>query len=482
MHSHPCGSIAAVLIVAAIAFADAVSVQAAPPPAHGAQGAGMLVVPVAGSGIDIVRMPQQRPPGGGQPAATLPAVQPPLTAQPKEVAQSQGRLLKLTAKVGSQPNDSQRGWLGVRMDPLEPPLAASLGLDNANGALVLDTIAGSPSSQSGIRFGDIIVSLNGKAIAGVSDLLRRIASVSPGGGVVLDIWRASPEEADFLQTLRRLGYGGDAHVMYLLGKIYAAGNGVVRDDGEALQWYRKSAAAGNVVAMTVLGAMLLEGRGGTKDAQEGVSWLRQASDKNQLEAMFRLGRVLAEGKDVTKDAAEALRLFTKAAEAGHPPSMTELGLRYGRGEGVEVDFAKAASWYKRAADLGNSTAMNNLGLLHQQGKGVPQDSAMAVTYYRKAVALGHPSGMYNLAWMLDSGQGVPRKEPEEAADFMMRSLDRRHEFSLKQMTQNSRGWSKDFRQAVQRKLRDAGVYSGPTDGEFKDTTIAAINGYVNRAR
>ena len=65
---------------------------------------------------------------------------------------------------------------------------------------------------------------------------------------------------------------------------------------------------------------------------------------------------------------------------------------------------------------------------------------------------------------------------------MMRSLDRRHEFSLKQMTQNSRAWSKEFRQALQRKLRDAGVYSGPTDGEFKDTTIAAINGYVNRAR
>ena len=87
MHSHPCGSIAAVLIVAAIAFADAVSVQAAPPPTHGAPGSGMLVVPAAGSGIDIVRMPQ-RPTGGGQPAATLPAVQPPPTAQPKEAAQS----------------------------------------------------------------------------------------------------------------------------------------------------------------------------------------------------------------------------------------------------------------------------------------------------------------------------------------------------------------------------------------------------------
>jgi uncharacterized protein len=65
---------------------------------------------------------------------------------------------------------------------------------------------------------------------------------------------------------------------------------------------------------------------------------------------------------------------------------------------------------------------------------------------------------------------------------MMRSLDRRYDFSHKQMTQNWRVWSKEFRQALQRKLRDAGFYSGPTDGEFKETTVSAIDAYMNRAR
>ena len=37
-------------------------------------------------------------------------------------------------------------------------------------------------SQSGIRFGDVIVALNGEAVEGTSDLLRRIASMAPGGG------------------------------------------------------------------------------------------------------------------------------------------------------------------------------------------------------------------------------------------------------------------------------------------------------------
>jgi TPR repeat protein len=485
MHLHPCGSFFPVVLIAAgMAIAGPSAARAALPlgplmePGHGA-----LLLKTADSGIDIVRMPP-RPPSGGQTASSTPGGQPPKGPPPAETVKSQGRLLKLPVKVGSQPSDSQKGWLGVRMDPLELALAKSLGLDNSNGALVLDTISGSPLSQSGIRFGDVIVALNGKEIAGVSDFLGRVASITPGGAATLDVWRASAEEADFLQTLRRLGYGGNAQVMYLLGKVYATGSGVVRDDAEALQWYRKGASAGNVYAMTALGAMVLDGRGTVKDAQEAVYWLKAAVDKNHVEAMYRLARVLVDGKTVSKDAPEAMRLFTKAAEAGYGPAMADLGIMYSRGDGIEADFAKAAMWYKRAVDLGNSAAMVNLGLLHQQGKGVAQDSAAAVALYRRSVSLGHPAGMHNLAWMLDSGQGVERKNPEEAADLIMRALDRRNEFTHRQMTttQNSRAWSKEFRQALQRKLREAGFYPGTADGEFGEPTIAAINGYFNRSR
>ena len=71
---------------------------------------------------------------------------PPASSEP---AQPQGRLLKLRAKVGSQPSDAQKGWLGISMEPLELPLAQALGLANADGALVLDAMAGSPAAQSG---------------------------------------------------------------------------------------------------------------------------------------------------------------------------------------------------------------------------------------------------------------------------------------------------------------------------------------------
>src|SRR5262245_21171886 len=257
------GSIAAIVAIASgIAWADKPAWAAGLPLGRPAPAGGSLLLRAADSGIDIVRMPPRLQGGGQSSSSTLGGQS--QQAQPK----AQARLIKLPIKVGSQPSDSQKGWLGVRLEPLETALSASLGLDNANGALVLEALANGPLSQSGIRFGDVIVALNGKAVEGTSDLFRRVVLMAPDGGGTLDVWRGGTDEADFLQTLRRLAYGGNAQVMGLLGKLYATGSGVVRDDTEALQWYRRGADAGNVVAMTALGAMALEGRGAPKDTQE----------------------------------------------------------------------------------------------------------------------------------------------------------------------------------------------------------------------
>ena len=476
MHVPSCGSIAGVIAIAAgVACAHPPPLAAGFPLGRPVEHGGTLLRKAADSGIDIVRMPKAR--DAGQTGSG-----PPGGPSPQAAAKPQGRRLKLTVTLGGQPSDNQKGWLGIRLEPLDTVLSTSLGLDNANGALVLDALANGPMSQSGIRFGDVIVALNGKIIEGTPDLFRRVAALPPGGSAELNVWRGSAEEADFLQTLRRLAYGGNAQVMGLLGRLYATGSGVVRDDTEAVLWYRRGAEAGNAAAMTALGTMAIEGRGMPRDTQDGVRWLTAAADKNHLEAVHRLGRLLADGKIVDRNAAEAVRLFSKAAEAGYVSSMVDLGLMYTRGDGVASDPAKAASWYKRAADFGNSAAMVNLGLLHAQGKGVALDPEAAVALYRKSVGLGNSAGMNNLAWMLDSGKGVGRKNPDEAADLIMKSLERRYEFSRKQMKENSRAWSKEFRQALQHRLRDAGVYAGPTDGEFKDTTLAAIDLYFNRPR
>ena len=58
----------------------------------------------------------------------------------------------------------------------------------------------------------------------------------------------------------------------------------------------------------------------------------------------------------------------------------------------------------------------------------------------------------------------------------------RNEFTYLQMTQNSSAWSPEFRRTLQKKLRDAGFYLGQDRWQLRDTTIAAINAYINRKR
>ncbi len=406
----------------------------------------------------------------------------PVAPAPVRPAQPLGRLVKLPVKVGSLSTDGQKGWLGVKMDPVELPLALSLGLLNANGVFVVEATVAGPAALAGARFGDIIVAYNDRAIDGMNDLRQRVSATTPGDRAMLDVWRISGDDGDFLQALRRLGDGGNAYIMYRLGRMYAAGIGVARDENEAVRWYRKGANAGNLQATTALAIALLEGRGTGKDPQEAVRLLKLAADKDNLDAMYRLGALYAQGAIVSKDALEAVRLFTKASEAGHAPSMVDLGLMFYNGEGVQVDMAKAAMWYKRAADLGDSSGMVNLGYLHQQGKGVEQDDVAAVNLYRRAADDGNPAGIHNLASMYESGRGLGRKDPEQAADLVLRALELRNQFTYLQMTQHSNNWSRAFRIALQKKLRDAGFYAGRVDGNIRESTIAAINAYVNRSR
>jgi TPR repeat protein len=482
------GAIASLVVVAAcLVVQDAPAARAvAPTPQAGMPAGASLLLRAADSGVDIVRMPP-RPPSSGPPPSTPaaqqpPAATPPPDAPPSQPPQPQGRIVKLTMKVGSQAGDSQKGWLGVRMDTLELPLALPLGLPNANGALILEAAGNSPAGQAGLRFGDIVTGLNGGAITHMNELRQRVASMAPGTNAELEVWRVTTDGGDFLQTLRRLADGGNAHVMFRLGRMYATGIGVARDEAAAVAWYRKGASAGNLNATTALAVATLEGRGTSKDQQEGLRLLREAAGKDNSEAMYRLGVIMVEGKIVAKDAAEAMRLFAKGAEAGYVPSMLDLALLYNTGEGTAADTVKAAMWYKRAADLGSSAGMVNLGFMHQQGRGVERNDITAVALYRKAATEGNPSGIHNLAAMLDSGRGVPNKDPEQAADLILQALDMRNQFTYQQMTQNSRAWSPEFRRTLQKKLRDAGVFSGKIDGELRDTTIAAINAYINRKR
>jgi serine protease DegQ len=86
-----------------------------------------------------------------------------------------------------------RGWFGVDVADITPELAESLGLKGTRGAIVGAIERGSPAEKSGIRLGDVIVSVNGRDVGNTSAALAAIAEIPPGRSVPVRVVRRNQE-------------------------------------------------------------------------------------------------------------------------------------------------------------------------------------------------------------------------------------------------------------------------------------------------
>ncbi len=82
-----------------------------------------------------------------------------------------------------------RGRLGVTIQTVSQDLADSFGLKKAQGALVNAVEPGSPADKAGIKTGDIIIAVDGRAVEQSSDLPRIIGERRPGTDVSVRVWR-----------------------------------------------------------------------------------------------------------------------------------------------------------------------------------------------------------------------------------------------------------------------------------------------------
>ena len=82
-----------------------------------------------------------------------------------------------------------RGYMGVGLRDVDQDLERSLQLTVDHGALVQDITKGSPADRAGLRPYDVIVSLDERPIANDDQLIREIASRSPGSPVRLQLVR-----------------------------------------------------------------------------------------------------------------------------------------------------------------------------------------------------------------------------------------------------------------------------------------------------
>ena len=83
----------------------------------------------------------------------------------------------------------KRGVLGVNVQTLTPDIAQSMDLENVQGALVSQVVDDSAAATAGLKAGDVVTAINGKAVRDAAGLRNAIGLLSVGDKVDIALLR-----------------------------------------------------------------------------------------------------------------------------------------------------------------------------------------------------------------------------------------------------------------------------------------------------
>ena len=83
-----------------------------------------------------------------------------------------------------------RGWIGVEPQELNAELMETFNVKTKDGVIITGVLQNGPAGQAGIKPGDVITAVNGKAVGNVTELLSAVAALKPGVAAPLSVQRA----------------------------------------------------------------------------------------------------------------------------------------------------------------------------------------------------------------------------------------------------------------------------------------------------
>jgi serine protease DegQ len=96
-----------------------------------------------------------------------------------------------------------RGWIGVEVQEITPALADSFKLGGQRGALIAGVLRGGPADKAGIKPGDVLVEVQGKAVADPTSMLNLVAALSPGEPAKMKVRRQGQDVEATINVGRR---------------------------------------------------------------------------------------------------------------------------------------------------------------------------------------------------------------------------------------------------------------------------------------
>lgn len=314
--------------------------------------------------------------------------------------------------------------------------------------------------------------------------------------------RAKKEGTGGLQALAWYERAASHESVTAIAKLAAAyrdGKGVPRDDKKALRLYRKAydllaiwseddrrRISRQLEALEVRQVQecdRLAAHSHDSDAvAPGVSYKKLDAPavikackraRDAYPGILRFQVQLARGLHKAGQHGDAMDAWREAAILGNAQAMAYLGIMYKTGDTVKKDLAAALYWLEKAAEKDNVPGMVFAAKMYNDGQGIARSPAMALKWYGKAAAKGNGDAMVNLALMYDAGNGI-KQDPAKAADLLLRAHRKDFDDARDLLMKNAASLSRRTRMEIQKRLRDAGHYTGAIDGRFGSGTKRAI--------
>ena len=96
-----------------------------------------------------------------------------------------------------------RGWIGVEPQELNAELMETFNVKTKEGVIITGVLQNGPAGQAGIKPGDVITAVNGKAVANVTELLGAVAALKPGVAAPLSVLRADKSTEISVTPIKR---------------------------------------------------------------------------------------------------------------------------------------------------------------------------------------------------------------------------------------------------------------------------------------
>jgi uncharacterized protein len=172
----------------------------------------------------------------------------------------------------------------------------------------------------------------------------------------------SGRKSEAISALQFAAEQGHTGAQWMLGRMYAEGDGVVHDDQKAFEYFKGIVELSSVdpdsyevhqnapyvsSALVWLGSYYLEGIAGTHIKPQPERALRLFVDAaynfGDPNAQYDLARMYLDGNGVAKDPAQAVKWLNLAAQKKHAPSQALLGHMLFMGQAVPRQPAKGLS-------------------------------------------------------------------------------------------------------------------------------------------